>query len=133
MSNSNSLPIPEFNGSDYDYWCIKMMTFLIGKDLWEIVETGYAEPEDWTTLNANDRVAKKESRRKNAQALFHIQIALDKSLFPRIAGAKTVADAWKTLQEAYQGSDQVKVVKLQTLKREFENLKMAIAQVLFFH
>jgi hypothetical protein len=23
---------------------------------------GYAEPEDWTTLNANDRVAKKESR-----------------------------------------------------------------------
>ena len=95
MSNSNSLPIPEFNGSDYDYWCIKMMMFLIGKDLWEIVETGYIE--DWTTLNANDRVAKKESRRKNAQALFHIQISLDKSLFPRIAGAKTTKDAWKTL------------------------------------
>jgi hypothetical protein len=105
-----------------------MMTFLIGKDLWEIVETGYAEPKDWTTLNANDRVAKKESRRKNAQALFHIQIALDKSLFPRIASAKTTVDAWKTLQEAYQGSDQVKVVKLQTLKREFENLKMQEAE-----
>ena len=97
MSNSNSLPIPEFNGSDYDYWCIKMMTFLIGKDLWEIVETGYAEPEDWTTLNANDRVAKKESRRKNVQALFHIQIALDKSLFPRIASAKRTKDASNTL------------------------------------
>jgi hypothetical protein len=54
---------------------------------------GYVEPEDWTTLNANDRVAKKESRRKNAQALFHIQIALDKSLFPRITGAKTTTDA----------------------------------------
>ena len=92
MSNSNSLPIPEFNGSDYDYWCIKMMTFLIRKDLWEIVETGYAEPEDWTTLNANDRVSKKESRRKNAQALFHIQIYLDKSLFSIIACAKTVID-----------------------------------------
>jgi hypothetical protein len=45
MSNSNSLSIPQFNGSDYDYWCIKMMKFLIGKDLWEIVETDY-EPED---------------------------------------------------------------------------------------
>jgi hypothetical protein len=44
MSNSNSLPIAEFNGSDYDYWCIKMMNFLIGKDLWDIVEMGYAEP-----------------------------------------------------------------------------------------
>jgi hypothetical protein len=93
MSNSNSLPIPEFNRSDYDYWCIKMMTFLIGKDLWEIVEMGYAEPEDWTTLTANDRVAKNESRKKNAQDLFHIQIALDKILFPRITGAKTAEDA----------------------------------------
>jgi hypothetical protein len=89
MSNSNSLPIPEFNGSDYDYWCIKMMTFLIGKDLWEIVEMGYAELEDSTTLTANDKVAKKESRKKNAQDLFHIQISLDKSLFPRIASANT--------------------------------------------
>jgi hypothetical protein len=128
VSNTNSLPIQEFNESGYDYWCIKMMTFFIGKFLWEIVETGYAEPEDWTTLNENDRVAKKESRRKNAQDLFHIQIALDKSLLPRIVGAKTVVDAWKTLQESYQGSDQVKVVKIQTLKREFENLKMQEAE-----
>jgi hypothetical protein len=124
MSNSNSFPIPEFNGSDYDYWWIKMMTFLIRKYLWEIVEMGYAELEDSTTLTANDKVAKKESRKKNAQALFHIQISLDKSLFPRIASAKTTKDVWKTLHEAYQGSDQVKVVKLHTLKREFENLKM---------
>jgi hypothetical protein len=87
-SNSISLLIPEFNGSDYDYWCIDMMTFLIRKDLWEIVEMGYAKPGDWTTLN--DRVAKKEFRKKNAQALFHIQIALDKNLFPRIVGAKPV-------------------------------------------
>jgi hypothetical protein len=115
MSNTNSLPIPEFNGCDYDYCYIKMMTLFIGKDLWEIVETGYVEPEDWTTLNANDRVAKKESRRKNAQALFHIHIALDKILFPRIAGAKTTTDDWKTLQESYQRSYHVKVVKLQTL------------------
>jgi hypothetical protein len=97
MSNFNSLPIPKFNGSDYDYWCINMMTFFIGKDLWEIVETGYVEPKYWTTLSENDRVAKKESRKKNAQALFHIQIALDKSLFPRIVGPNTIKDAWKTL------------------------------------
>jgi hypothetical protein len=49
-------------------------------------------------------------------------------LFLRIAGAKTAADAWKTLQESYQGSDQVKFVKLQTLKREFKNLNMQEAE-----
>jgi hypothetical protein len=103
MSNTNSLPIPEFNGRDYDYWCVKMMMFFIGKDLWDIVEMAYTEPEDWTTLTANDRVAKKESRRKNAQALFHIHIALDRILLPRIAGANTTTDAgrlYKNLAKA---------------------------------
>jgi len=123
-----NLPVPEFDGNDYDYWCIKMLTFLIGKDLWEIVESGYDEPADWNALIANEKTTRKEARKKNAQALFHIQIALDKSLFPRISGATTAKDAWKTLQEAYQGSNQVKVVKLQTLKREFENLKMQEAE-----
>ena len=116
--------VPEFDGNDYHYWCIKMLTFFIGKYLWEIVELGYDELVDWNSLTANEKTTRKEARKKNAQALFHIQIALDKSLFPRISGATTSKDAWKTLQEAYQGSDQVKVVKLQTLKREFENLKM---------
>eukprot|EP00253_Pinus_taeda_P009494 PITA_09494 len=120
--------VPEFDGNNYDYWCIKMLTFLIGKDLWEIVESGYEEPTDWNALTANERTTRKEARKKNAQALFHIQIALDKSLFPRISGEKTAKATTETLQEAYQGSDQVKVVKLQTLKQEFENLKMQEAE-----
>eukprot|EP00253_Pinus_taeda_P009270 PITA_09270 len=128
MLNSNQMLVPEFDGNDYDYWCIKMLTFLIGNDLWEIVESGYEEPTYWNALIANERTTRKEARKKNAQALFHIQIALDKSLFPRISGAKTAKAAWETLQEAYQGSDQVKVVKLQTLKRDFENLKMQEAE-----
>ena len=128
MSNSNQMLVPEFDGNDYDYWCIKMLTFFIGRDLWEIIESGYEEPADWNALTTNERTARKEARKKNAQALFHIQRALDKSLFPRISGAKTVKDAWETLQEAYQGSDQVKVVKLQTLRREFENSKMQEAE-----
>eukprot|EP00253_Pinus_taeda_P001749 PITA_01749 len=124
MSNSNQVLVPEFDGNDYDYWSIKMLTFLIGKYVYEIVESGYEEPSDWNTLTTNERITRKQARKKNAQALFHIQIALDKSLFLRISGAKNTKAAWETLQEAYQGSDQVKVVKLQILKREFENLKM---------
>ena len=122
------MSVPEFDGNDYNYWCIKMLTFLIGKYLWEIFELDYEEPTDWNALTSNERTTRKEARKKNAQALFHIQIALDKSLFPRISGAKTAKAAWETLQEAYQGSDQVKVVKLQTLRREFENSKMQEAE-----
>jgi len=87
------------------------MTFLIGKDLWEIVEIGYDEPTGWNTLADNDKIDK-EVKKMNAQALFYIQIALGKSLFPRVVGARISKDAWKTLQEDYQGSNKFKVVKL---------------------
>lgn len=49
---------------------------------------------------------------------------MDKSIFPRIASCTTTKDAWKALKDGYQGSNQVKQVRIQTLKRDFENLKM---------
>ena len=73
--------VPEFDGNDYDYWCIKMLNFFIGKDLWEIVESGYDEPEDWNAVTANENTRRKDARKKNDQSLFHIHITLDKSLF----------------------------------------------------
>ena len=48
--NNPSWPITEFSGEDYEYWSIKMKTLLIGKGFWEIVEDGYDEPTDWSTL-----------------------------------------------------------------------------------
>ena len=51
-------------------------------------------------------------------------MAMDKSIFPRIASCTTTKDAWKALKDGYQGINQVKQVRIQTLKRDFENLKM---------
>lgn len=39
-------------------------------------------------------------------------------------GAKISKEAWNGLQEEFQGSDKVCVVKLQSLRRDFELLKM---------
>lgn len=78
---------------------------MIGKDLWEIVEVGYKELADWNALTPNDKKTKKEEKKKNAQELFHIQITLDKSSFPRIVDAKSAKNFWKTLKESYQGND----------------------------
>ena len=114
---ANNLQIPEFDGVDYQYWSIKKKTFLIGKDFWEIVESGYEEPADWNTLQPNDRRLKKEAEKKNTMALFHTQMALEKSLFPKIVDAQTTKEAWKTLKDAYHRNEQIKVMKLQTLKR----------------
>jgi len=45
-------------------------------------------------------------------------------IFPRIMGAKTAKEAWNTLQEEFQGSVKVRVVKLQSPRRDFELLMM---------
>lgn len=122
-SNTNSLPIPEIDGADYEYWSIKMKTLLMDKYLWDIVEDGYLEPVDWSLLTDAAKIIKEEQK-KNCLTLYHLQSALDKSIFPRIAGCKSATEAWKALQEGYKGSNQVKEIKLQTLRREFGNLRM---------
>ncbi|XP_077228565.1 uncharacterized protein LOC143861537 [Tasmannia lanceolata] len=65
-----------------------------------------------------------ESKKKDARALFIIQQAMDEPIFPRIMAATTSKEAWDLLQEEYQGTSKVISVKLQTLRRDFENLIM---------
>lgn len=51
-------------------------------------------------------------------------MVMDKSIFPRITSCTSTKVAWKALKDGYQGRNQVKQVRIQTLKRDFENLKM---------
>ncbi|KAH0661898.1 hypothetical protein KY284_026829 [Solanum tuberosum] len=66
----------------------------------------------------------RETRKKDAKALFLIQSALDDEIFPRIATAANSKQAWDTLKQEYLGDKKVITVKLQTLRREFETLAM---------
>ena len=67
-----------------------MMTLLEGKVLWDIVEDGYKEPDDWSVLS-EDAKDTKEKKKKNFLALSHIQAALDKSISPRISAHKIMS------------------------------------------
>ncbi|XP_077228618.1 uncharacterized protein LOC143861606 [Tasmannia lanceolata] len=49
---------------------------------------------------------------------------MDEPIFSRIMAATTSKEAWDLLQEEYQGTSKVISVKLQTLRRDFENLIM---------
>ncbi|TXG60551.1 hypothetical protein EZV62_015124 [Acer yangbiense] len=46
------------------------------------------------------------------------------AIFPRIMDATKAKEAWEILQQEFQGSKKEIAIKLQNLKREFENLKM---------
>lgn len=75
-------------------------------------------------LIAVDRTTKKEDKKKDSLTLYHLQSALYDAIFPRIVGCKSAKEAWEALKSGFQGDTKVNEVKPQTLRKEFENLRM---------
>ncbi|CAL9001231.1 unnamed protein product [Prunus brigantina] len=65
-----------------------------------------------------------ETLMKDAKALGLIQGAVSNAIFPRISHEETSKGAWSILQQEYHGDKQVRSVKLQGLRREFEYTRM---------
>ena len=49
---------------------------------------------------------------------------MDEVIFERISTVTSAKEAWDTLHSSYKEDDKVKVVRLQTLRSEFDTLKM---------
>nr|KYP76789.1 Retrovirus-related Pol polyprotein from transposon TNT 1-94 [Cajanus cajan] len=120
----SSIPIPIFNGENYDFWSTKMKTYFTFQDLWDTIEEGFSTLEDTSSLTAEQKKELKENKQNNSKALFILQQAVTDTIFPKIMGATTAKEAWTTLQEEFEGSEKVRAVKLQTLRRNFELLNM---------
>jgi hypothetical protein len=105
-----------------------MKTLFLSQELWDLVENGYTEPVDAQAIVGLTQVQRDQLRenrkKKDSKALFFIQQAVHDSIFPRLVATTKSKEAWDVLQQAYQGTDKVKVVKLQSLRREFETLCM---------
>ncbi|KAH0639281.1 hypothetical protein KY290_036550 [Solanum tuberosum] len=93
-----------------------MKTILKSQDLWDLVEQGFADPDEENRL--------RDSKKKDANALVFIQQAVHDSHFSRITAATTSKQDWSILQKEFQGDSKVIVVRLQSLRRDFETLMM---------
>lgn len=87
-SNGIQPQLPRLNGKNYKQWNIMMKALFGSQDLWEIVENGYDEPADQTSLNPQQLTALKENRKKDKKALFFIYQAVDEAIFERISAQK---------------------------------------------
>ncbi|KAE8681376.1 hypothetical protein F3Y22_tig00111330pilonHSYRG00435 [Hibiscus syriacus] len=81
------------NNNNYDNWSIKMKALLGSQD---------------TTL--------KDSRNRDKKALYLIYQALDDDGFEKISKESSSKETWEKLQTSCKGSEQVKKVRLQTLR-----------------
>ncbi|CAN6560926.1 unnamed protein product [Malus baccata var. baccata] len=125
-SSGADLRAPIFNGENSDFWQIKMKTIFRSHDLWDMVEKGYNPPakKEEEELTAAELKHLKKNMIKDAKALGIIQGAVPDEIFPRIAILETVKEAWDILKQEFIGDKQVRYVKLQSLRRDFEYTRM---------
>jgi hypothetical protein len=66
----------------------------------------------------------KENNVVDKTMLYILYQRVDEVGFEKVVGATTSKEAWRILQTAYKIVDLVKQIRLQTLRREFEMLRM---------
>ena len=73
-TSNQTIPLPIFKGENYDFWSIKMRTFFMSQDLWDIVDKGFSTHENPMVEQLRQE---KKDRQRDASALFAIQQAVD--------------------------------------------------------
>ncbi|XP_058778162.1 uncharacterized protein LOC131652336 [Vicia villosa] len=109
--------------NNYDNWSIKMKALLGSQDVWDVVEKGVKE-QDEASLSQSAKDTLKESRKRDKKTLFLIYQSVDEDTFEKISNATTAKEAWDKLQTCNKGVEQVKKIRLQTLRGDFERLFM---------
>ncbi|XP_044463315.1 uncharacterized protein LOC123194228 [Mangifera indica] len=123
MSSSNFLGTgpPQFAGENYHIWAIKMKAYLMALNLWEAIKDD-GEPEPLGADPTLTQIKSYEDRKPRALTCLHS--TLSKVISTKIMVCKSPKEVWERLKEEYEGSDRVKTVKLLTIRREFEVLRM---------
>ncbi|XP_060170438.1 uncharacterized protein LOC132601360 [Lycium barbarum] len=123
--NQPTIGPPIFIGENYHIWAIKMKAYLKALNLWEVVERGEPVVQP-LRVNATLNEIKKydELVTRSPRALTCIHSILTEVMFTRIMACETAKEAWDKLKEEFEGNNRVKSVRVFTLKREFELLKM---------
>nr|KYP39290.1 Retrovirus-related Pol polyprotein from transposon TNT 1-94 [Cajanus cajan] len=101
-----------------------MISYLKSFGLWEYVDQDKEVPP----LRSNPTIAQmkqhEEETLKKEKAVSCLHSALTDDVFTSIMHLETVKQIWEELNERHVGDERVRSIKLLTLKREFEMLKM---------
>eukprot|EP00253_Pinus_taeda_P004899 PITA_04899 len=110
-----------FEGTNFVYWKVRVTAYLqsLGTEVWDIIETGYTFPSATPT----DPTEKKKYE-TNAKAVNTLLGCLSQPEFVKVMQYKSAKEIWDKTVLSYEGDGQVKRAILQTLRIQYENLKM---------
>ncbi|XP_058783859.1 uncharacterized protein LOC131658599 [Vicia villosa] len=126
---------PVLDGSNYDYWKPRMVSFLKSIDIkvWKAVLKGWTHPVIMGEYNQPKNVLKPEVDWKqeedklalaNSKAFNAIFNGIDKNIFRLVNTCEVAKDLWEILRTTHKGTSKVKMSRLQLLTTQFENLWM---------
>ena len=69
MNEMYTFQVPQLTKDSYDNRSIKMKELLGSQDAWEVVEKGYKEPQDETTLSLNQKNILNDMRKRDKKDL----------------------------------------------------------------
>ncbi|GMI90020.1 hypothetical protein HRI_002671300 [Hibiscus trionum] len=124
---------PFFNGDNYPYWKNQMRLFIKSMDymVWDVVEEGPYIPvkrTDKGRLVPKIKSEKtEEDRRKmqvNDKALHIIFCAFGPDIYSKVSSIESAKEVWDTLETTYEGTNDVKEMKIGLLNLSYENFKM---------
>ena len=123
-ADSSVVLTPFFDGTDFEYWKIRMRTHLKAEGLSTIVANGFEEPKKDGDVTEAEMKNLEAKYRQDAKALRKIQIGVSRSYFAKNATWETAKEAWDFLETEVYGEEKEHTINLQTLRRAFKNLKM---------
>ena len=123
-ADSSVVLTPFFYGTDFEYLKIRMRTHLKDEGLWTIVANGFEELDNDGDLTAAKKKNLEAKYSQNAKALRKIQMGVSRAYFAKIASCETANEYWDFLETEVYGAKKVRTINIQTLRREFQNLKM---------
>ncbi|XP_022031651.1 uncharacterized protein LOC110932637 [Helianthus annuus] len=108
-SSFSQFQCPILKSTNYTVWAIRIKTILRANGLWEMIE-----PKENTQAD----------EKKEMMATAYLFQALPEDMIIQVASCKSAKEIWDALKTRHVGADRVQKARLQTLKTEFEMLKM---------
>ncbi|XP_019451823.1 PREDICTED: uncharacterized protein LOC109353921 [Lupinus angustifolius] len=114
--------LPILDGKNWTRWCIQMKAILGYQDVANIAEEGLPILEEGVT--EAQRNAHKQNKKRDCKAFCLLHQAVDNGHFEMIAGSATTKEACDVLGKHYVGAAQLKKIRLQTMRRQYELMQI---------
>ncbi|XP_019442341.1 PREDICTED: uncharacterized protein LOC109347064 [Lupinus angustifolius] len=114
--------LPILDGKNWNRWCVQMKAIMRFQEIDDIVEVGFYHIEADATKSQQQ--VYRENKRKDCKAMCLLHQCVVEAHFEKISVAKSSQEAWQILEKCNKGAEQLKKVRLQTLRRQYELMQM---------